>query len=81
MNNTLLYKKIIRSDGTEVSIGDICYVYISKKLNTNIELNTEKNIVYINNEKINFINENDNYNISVFNNIECFEGLVDFENQ
>ena len=80
MNNSLIAKKIVRFDGSMVNIGDTCYLYINKILQIKPEIDKDKNIIWLNSKKIIFINDNPKYDITIFNNLTYFNGLIDVDN-
>ena len=79
INNKVLSKTIFRGDGSEVKVGDIAFIYIKRKLDINVEIDEDNNRVKLDNLKMNFLHENNNYNIDVFNKIIFFEGITEIE--
>lgn len=71
--------KRIRKDGSEVKIGDIVYIYIVKNLEEKIEFDCDKNVIYLDKIKYSFNHENDDYDIQIMKDLNCFEGIIDIE--
>lgn len=79
INNSIINKTILRKDGSNVKIGDTVSIYIKEKININIETDKENNIIRLNNFKMKFLHENKNYDISIFNKLNYFNGIVEVE--
>ena len=79
MNKTLINKVIVRKDGTKVEINDTAYYYIRNKINIDVDIDSDSNIVKLNNKKMFFSHVNENYDINIFNKINFFEGVVEIE--
>lgn len=77
MNNSLLNMAIIRKNKTKVEIGDVAYLYLRRNLDFNIDINSDKNMVYLDKTKIYFNHIND---INMFKEFHYFEGIIDVEN-
>lgn len=77
MNNSLLNMTIIRKDKTKVEIGDVAYLYLRRNLDFNININSDKNMIYLGKTKIYFNHIND---INMFKELHYFEGIIDVEN-
>ena len=79
INKTYTDIGIFRKDKSKVKIGDKAYLYIKKKLDVNVEVDTEKNKYKINKQKEYFQNFNKNYDIEIVKKLNFFEGIIDIE--
>ena len=70
---------VFRKDGSTVKIGDIVYLYVKNYVNVNVEIDSFKNILKLNNQKIHYQNVNTKYDISIFKSLTYFEGIVEIE--
>ena len=70
---------ICRKDGSEVKIGDVVYIYIVKPLDYRIEIDYYKNIFYLDHLSHKFNHKNNAYDIQVMKELNCFEGIIDYE--
>ena len=71
--------RIIRSDGTDVNIGDTAYMYISQTVTPDIVIDRISNTVNIGNDKIRFSANNNSLPIDIFNSLTYFKGAVDVD--
>lgn len=71
--------RIIRSDGTDVNIGDTAYMYISQTITPDIVIDRISNTVDIGKDKIRFSANNNSLPIDIFNSLTYFEGAVDVD--
>ena len=62
-----------------MKIGDIVYIYIVKNLEEKIEFDCDKNVIYLDKIKYSFNHENDDYDIQIMKDLNCFEGIIDIE--
>ncbi len=71
--------KIIRSDGTDVNIGDTAYMYISQTVTPNIVIDRISNTVNIGKDIIRFSANNNSLPIDIFNSLTYFRGAADVD--
>lgn len=70
---------IHRKDGSEVKIGDVVYIYIVKPLDYRIEIDYYKNVFYLDHLCHKFNHKNNTYDIQIMKELNCFEGIIDYE--
>ncbi len=71
--------KILRSDGTEVKIGDTVYLYITEIVNPNIVIDRKSNTVFIGKDKMKFSEGSNSVSIDIFDRLTYFKGAVEVD--
>ena len=80
MNNSLLGISAVRKDRTAVEIGDIIKIYINKMVDIAVDVDYMADTVKFDGEKYPYIHANMNYDASVFEKVNFFDGALDIEN-
>ena len=78
-NYSLINKTIFRKDRSPVNVGDNVYIYIRRKLNTNVFIDKANNVIKLNNEKKILWFTNNNFDIDILNKTTFFEGVIEVE--
>lgn len=79
IGNTITECALYNETGDSIGIGDTVNVYILKEVNPSVAVNSEKNTVKLNQKKCRFIHINEQIDISVFERITYFKGVVDLD--
>ena len=69
--------QVCRKDGSEVQIGDEAYLYVKSRLHFMPKIDYEKHCALVDRTYLKMVD--DQIDVSLFNNITYFEGVVDIE--
>lgn len=80
---SIVNKQIYRKDKSFVNVGDKAYFYIRKILDVNVDIDSNKNVIYLKTKnsksKMRYKHVNQKYNINDVKDFIFFEGIVEVE--
>ena len=79
LNNGVMGLTAVRKDRTPVVLGDIMYIYINKLVDVSVKVDHMSDTVKLNGSKYTYIHANADYDASVFESVQFFDGALDVE--
>ena len=79
LNNGVMGLTAIRKDRTPVRLGDIMYIYVNKMVDVSVKVDRMSDTVKLNGDKYPYMHANEDYDASVFEKVNFFDGALDVE--